>query len=36
MTVSQADDIHAYVIDRAWAEYERRPKAGAGAVATDP
>jgi quinohemoprotein ethanol dehydrogenase len=27
MTVSQADDIHAYVIDRAWAAYERQRKA---------
>lgn len=29
MTASQADDIHAYVIDRAWAAYEAQRSTGA-------
>jgi hypothetical protein len=28
MTPAQADDIHAYVIDRAWAAYKSQHQAG--------
>ena len=31
MTPAQADDIHAYVIDRAWAAYKSQHRAGGGA-----
>jgi len=30
LTVPQADDIHAYVIDRAWAAYDAQEKAKSG------